>query len=44
MNNTLKIGFIYGLFGILSTVIITLIDKSLMFRGAVTWGYPYLSD
>lgn len=38
MNNILKVGFIYGLFGILSSVIITLIDKSLMFKGAITWG------
>ena len=38
MNGILKVGLIYGLFGILSTVLITLIDKSLMFKGAVTWG------
>ena len=38
MNNILKVGLIYGAFGILLTLIINLIDKSLMLKGAVMWG------
>lgn len=38
MNNILKVGLLYGLFGILPSLIFPLIDKSLMFKGAFTWG------
>ena len=37
MGNILKVGLIYAALGILLSLIIHMIDKSLMFKGAVSW-------
>lgn len=42
MNNILKVGLIYAAFSIVVTFAISVIDKSLLFKGSITWGMLFV--